>query len=58
MAADLLIGVLQTGKHGDVRCLLETWLVTRGTTGPAPHRRTPKVTKSGRIRSSSTATTT
>lgn len=57
MAADLLIRMLQTGKRGDVRCLLETWLVTRGTTGPAPHRRTPKATKFGRLRSSSTAAT-
>lgn len=57
MAADLLLGVLQTGKRGDVRCMLETWLVTRGTTGPAPHRRTRKATKFGRFRSSSTAPT-
>lgn len=34
MAADLLLSTLQTGKRGDVRCVLDTWLVTRGTTGP------------------------
>jgi DNA-binding LacI/PurR family transcriptional regulator len=35
MAADLLLGALDSGKRGDVRCLLETWLVVRGTTGTA-----------------------
>lgn len=52
MAADLLISILQTGKRGDVRCLLETWLVTRGTTGNAPRDREQKTSKSGRLRSS------
>jgi LacI family transcriptional regulator len=42
MAADLLIGVLQTGKRNDIRCMLETWLVTRGTTGPASRSHAPK----------------
>ncbi|MBS1800709.1 MAG: LacI family DNA-binding transcriptional regulator [Acidobacteria bacterium] len=35
MAADLLLSTLQTGRRGEVRCVLDTWLVTRGTTGPA-----------------------
>jgi DNA-binding LacI/PurR family transcriptional regulator len=39
MAAELLIGGLQTSRPGDVRCLLDTWLVVRGTTGVAPKRR-------------------
>jgi LacI family transcriptional regulator len=46
MAADLLINVLQTGKRGDVRCVLDTWLVTRGTTGPAPRNRRVQAPKS------------
>ena len=33
MAADLLVRSLQTGQRADVRCLLETCLVVRGTTG-------------------------
>ena len=36
MAADLLLTALRTGKSSDIRCTLDTWLVTRGTTGPAP----------------------
>jgi LacI family transcriptional regulator len=38
MAADLLVRTLQTGQRSDVRCLLETRLVVRGTTAPAPKR--------------------
>ncbi|ADV83520.1 LacI family DNA-binding transcriptional regulator [Terriglobus saanensis] len=45
MAADLLISTLQTGKRGDVRCLLETWLVIRDTTAPAPKTGRPKLKK-------------
>lgn len=52
MAADLLIGALQTGRRGDVRCLLETWLVVRGTTGPAPSNNARKATKLRRTKSS------
>jgi LacI family transcriptional regulator len=54
MAADLLLGVLQTGKRGDVRCLLETWLMIRGTTGPALHKSKPRTHKSGRLQSTKT----
>jgi DNA-binding LacI/PurR family transcriptional regulator len=36
IAAELLISTLQTGKRSNVRCLLDTWLVTRDTTAPAP----------------------
>lgn len=38
MAADLLISTLQTGRRADVRCLLDTCLVIRETTAPAPKR--------------------
>ena len=38
MAADLLVRILQTGQRADVRCLLDTRLVVRGTTAPAPAR--------------------
>lgn len=36
MAADLLINTLRTGRRADVRCLLDTCLVVRDTTAPAP----------------------
>jgi DNA-binding LacI/PurR family transcriptional regulator len=36
MAADLLISTLQTGRQADVRCVLDTCLVVRDTTAPAP----------------------
>jgi len=36
MAADLLISAFQSGKRADVRCLLDTCLVIRDTTAPAP----------------------
>lgn len=57
MAADLLIGALRTGKRGDVRCVLDTWLVTRGTTGPAPRNRRAHTHKSSRTRSTLATTT-
>lgn len=34
IAADLLVRILQTGQRADVRCLLDTSLVVRGTTAP------------------------
>ena len=39
MAADLLVRILQTGQRADVRCLLDTRLVIRGTTAPAPKKK-------------------
>jgi DNA-binding LacI/PurR family transcriptional regulator len=36
IAAELLTSTLQTGKRSNVRCRLDTWLVTRDTTAPAP----------------------
>ncbi|QNI37356.1 LacI family DNA-binding transcriptional regulator [Edaphobacter albus] len=50
MAADLLLGVFQTRKLGDVRCVLDTWLVIRGTTGPASGTHKAQAHKSGRHR--------
>jgi len=46
MAADLLISTLQTGRRADVRCLLDTRLVIRDTTAPAP----PKTSSRGKKR--------
>jgi len=45
MAADLLIGALKSGRRGDVRCLLDTWLVVRGTTAPAPKKQAARKRK-------------
>jgi len=45
MAADLLMGTLHTRRHEDVRCLLETWLVVRDTTAPAPDSSLSKAKK-------------
>lgn len=53
MAADLLLNVVQTGKRGDVRCVLDTWLVTRGTTGPAASLHKVQTRKSDRYRAES-----
>ena len=36
IAADLLLNALQTGRRTDVTCLLDTCLVIRDTTAPAP----------------------
>jgi len=36
MAADLLLSAIATGRKADARCLLDTCLVVRDTTAPAP----------------------
>jgi DNA-binding LacI/PurR family transcriptional regulator len=46
MAADLLLDALKTGRRGDVRCLLDTWLVVRGTTARA---QTKRATQKGKL---------
>jgi len=51
MAADLLMSNLQTGKHDDVRCLLETWLVVRDTTAPAPESSLSRAKKKAHTKS-------
>lgn len=50
MAADLLISTLQTGRRADVRCLLDTCLVIRETTAPAPKRPVARNMRSASLR--------
>lgn len=52
MAADLLIRALQTGDRGDLRCLLDTTLVVRGTTGCVPKGQANGVRKRTGVRRS------
>jgi DNA-binding LacI/PurR family transcriptional regulator len=47
IAADLLIDNLRNGTRAEVRYLLDTWLVVRDTTAPAPKARAPRGKKPG-----------
>ena len=49
MAADLLLSALDAGKWGDVRCLLDTSLVVRGTTGRAPKNKSASIKEHSRL---------